>query len=80
MDKIEQNIREEIEKGIGRNKVLPLDWAMDRIRPILKGYKQETKKEILDKIKIFLNKGVTCSKKAQEYLEKELLNEKTKVF
>ena len=34
------------------------------------------KKEILDKIKIFLNKGVTCSKKAQEYLEKEIFQKK----
>jgi hypothetical protein len=33
---LESKIRKELEEGIIRNKVLPLDWAMDRIRPHLK--------------------------------------------
>ncbi len=35
IEKTEKDIRTELEKGITRNKVLPLDWAMDRINPII---------------------------------------------
>ena len=30
-----KEIHDELERGITRNKVLPLDWAMDRIEPII---------------------------------------------
>jgi len=33
--KIIEQIRDELQKGINRNDVLPLDWAMDRITPII---------------------------------------------
>lgn len=34
-DGILEEVREALEEGITRNGVLPLDWAMDRIKPIL---------------------------------------------
>jgi len=64
-EKLEKEIEEELEKGITRNKVLPLNWAMDRIKPILEKAIEETKKEerenimqeiyLLDWIKIMIN-------------------------
>ena len=49
-NKIIEKIRTELEKGITRNKVLPLDWAMDRISPIIEKAltpaEEEHKKEI----------------------------------
>ena len=53
-DNLRKEIEAELQKGIRRNKVLPLDWAMNRINPIIeKGIKQakaETLIEIRDKI------------------------------
>ena len=46
LTEIKKEIREELEKGIIRNKVLPLDWAMDRINPILEEQAQEFEKMI----------------------------------
>ena len=49
MKPLSEKIREQLEKGITRNKVLPLDWAMDRINPILK--------EAVEKLKSKRNNG-----------------------
>lgn len=38
-------IEEELERGITRNKVLPLDWAMDRIMPLIENFNLEVHKE-----------------------------------
>ncbi len=43
-EKLLKEIKEELDRGITRNKVLPLDWAMDRIEPILVNAIEETSK------------------------------------
>lgn len=42
---LDEKIREELEKGINRNDILPLDWAMDRINPILEQAVKQLKEE-----------------------------------
>lgn len=34
-EKLKRDIQKELENGIKRYKVLPLDWAMDRINPVI---------------------------------------------
>ena len=55
-EELKKEIEEELRKGIGRNKVLPLDWAMDRINPILERYFQKAKEHSKKKIEEFVEK------------------------
>ena len=41
-----KKIREKLEEGVKRNKVLPLDWAMDRIDDVLEEFSKRLKKDI----------------------------------
>lgn len=54
-EEILKEIHDELEKGINRNDILPLDWAMDRIEPIIiKGIekgKLQRQKEIIEIVK-----------------------------
>lgn len=45
IEKVLKEIREELERGIQRNDVLPLDWAMDRIKPIIEKALKSSQKQ-----------------------------------
>jgi len=55
--KLSEKIRKELEKGIKRNDVLPLDYAMDRIEPILKEFIRRLKEDLDFRIGHPDNKG-----------------------
>lgn len=44
-ERLLKEIEKELKKGIERNNILPLDWAMDRINPLIKEAIRQTKAE-----------------------------------
>ena len=53
IEKVLKEIKEELESGVKRNKVLPLDWAMDRITPIIQKALQMRDADLQGKIENF---------------------------
>jgi len=51
IEEVKKEIELELEKGIKRNNILPLDWAMDRINPIIDKFVEEAKKSYDDEIR-----------------------------
>ena len=78
---LSSKIREELEKGIKRNDVLPLDWAMDRIDSVLKEAVSRLKEK--DLYRALINKYgkpkvySCCTTELFDLIE-EYLNEKIK--
>jgi hypothetical protein len=82
-DKIIKEIRQELENGINRNKVLPLDWAMDRITPII----QQAQKGMIkiEDVKILKESGnsklgLQLINQSRELTLKDIENEFIKKF
>jgi hypothetical protein len=57
-NEIIEEIRKELESGINRNRVLPLDWAMDRISPIIEKAIQQTKSKLREDIEKLRNEPI----------------------
>jgi len=71
-DNLRKEIEAELQKGIRRNKVLPLDWAMNRINPIIgKGIKQAKAEMLKNKSQALIDwKDKEVEKAKSETLKK----------
>lgn len=76
-------IQDEIQAGIDRNGVLPLDWCMDRIKPLIEAesqrLRQEVEKSFTKVLSIYEDKGLDeIDRDGKVY--QTLINEKKRLF